>query len=64
MIRVLATHGLDPAPRHTSTIQFLHRQAPGTVACDFFSVDIVSLHLLYVLFFVLHRTRPMVLSPL
>jgi len=43
--RVLRTHGINPAPRRTSTTwrQFLRRQAAGIVACDFFSVDTVSL---------------------
>ncbi len=57
--RVLKTHGIEPAPRRTSTTwrQFLRRQAAGIVACGLFSVDTVSLRRLYVLFFINHRTR-------
>ena len=57
--KVLRTHGIKPAPRRTSTTwrQFLRRQAASIVACDFFSVDTVSLRRLYVLFFIHHRTR-------
>ena len=42
--KVLKSHGIDPAPRRTSTTwrQFLRRQAVGIVACDFFSVDTVA----------------------
>ena len=62
--RVLKTHGIEPAPRRTSTTwrQFLRRQAAGIVACDFFSVDTVSLRRLYVLFFIHHGTRRVFLA--
>jgi putative transposase len=62
--RVLKTHGIEPAPRRTSTTwrQFLRRQVAGIVACDFFSVDTVSLRRLYVLFFIHHRTRRVFLA--
>jgi len=41
----LHRHGLDPAPRRTATSwqAFLHQQAAGIVACDFFTVDTVWL---------------------
>jgi putative transposase len=51
----LRRHGLDPAPRRTSTTwrSFLRQQAAGIIACDFFTVDTVWLKRLHVLF--LHR---------
>jgi hypothetical protein len=57
--KVLETHGVNPAPRRTSTTwrQFLRRQAASIVACGFFSVDTVSLRRIYVLFFIHHGTR-------
>jgi putative transposase len=66
-VRILATavcttlrrHGLDPAPRRTATTwrAFLRQQAAGIVACDFFTVETVSLRRLYVLFFIELDTR-------
>jgi putative transposase len=55
----LRRHGLDPAPRRVGTTwgAFLHRQAAGIVACDFFTVDTVWLRRLYVLFFIELDTR-------
>jgi transposase InsO family protein len=49
---VLAAHGIHHAPRRTTTTwrAFIRAQAAGFVACDFFSVDTVFLHRLYVLF--------------
>jgi putative transposase len=41
----LRRHGLDPVPRRTTTTwrAFLRQQAAGIVACDFFTVDTISL---------------------
>jgi putative transposase len=51
---VLRRHRLGPAPRRggPTWVEFLRSQASGVLACDFFSVDTVSLHRLYVLFFI------------
>jgi len=57
---ILRRHGLGPAPRRDgpSWSEFLHAQAQGILACDFFTVDTVWLHRLYVLFFIeLHSRR-------
>lgn len=58
------THGIKPAPRRTSATwrQFLRQQATDIVACDFFSVDTISLHRLYVLFFIQHGSRRVFLA--
>jgi transposase InsO family protein len=55
----LRRHRLDPTPRGTPTTwrAFLHQQAAGIVACDFFTVDTVWLRRLYVLFFIELDTR-------
>jgi putative transposase len=49
---VLRRHGLQPAPRRAGPTwtEFLHAQAKGIVATDFFSVDTVLLRRYYVLF--------------
>jgi putative transposase len=57
---ILKTAGIDPAPTRTSEswTAFLHAQAAGVVACDFFTVDTVMLRRYYVLFFIeLDRRR-------
>jgi transposase InsO family protein len=52
--KILHSAGIDPAPRRAGPTwrQFLHAQARGIVACDFFTVDTVFLTRLYVLFFI------------
>jgi len=52
--KVLRAAGLDPAPRRDgpSWSEFLRAQAEGIWACDFFTVETVFLHTLYVLFFI------------
>jgi putative transposase len=57
---ILKRAGIDPAPGRTSQswTTFLRSQATGIVACDFFTVDTVTLRRYYVLFFIeLERRR-------
>src|SRR5262249_31646742 len=56
---ILRRSGLGPAPRRQglSWREFLHAQAQGIVACDFFTVETAWLRTLYVLFFVEHGSR-------
>jgi putative transposase len=58
--RLLARAGLGPAPRRSgpSWREFLRAQAVSIVACDFITVETVSLRRYYVLFFIeLHSRR-------
>jgi hypothetical protein len=52
---ILRRHGIGPAPRRSGPTwaEFLHAQAKGLIACDFFSVDTVLLRRLYVVFFMI-----------
>ncbi len=61
---VLRRSGLGPAPRRggPSWAEFLRAQAHGIVACDFFTVETVWLRTLYVLFFIEHGSRRVLLA--
>jgi putative transposase len=52
--RLLLAAGLEPAPRRSgpSWREFLHQQAATTLACDFFTVETISLRRVYALFFI------------
>lgn len=56
---LLRRHELGPAPRRggPSWTEFLHAQAQGIVACDFFTVETIWLRTLYVLFWIEHGSR-------
>jgi transposase InsO family protein len=56
---ILLRHGLDPAPRRAGPTwsQFLRSQAATILACDFFTVETITLKTLYVLFFIEVSTR-------
>ncbi|MGH3525065.1 MAG: integrase core domain-containing protein, partial [Mycobacterium sp.] len=58
---ILRAAGIDPAPRRAGPTwrQFLHAQAAGILAVDYFHVDAVLLKRLYVLVFIEHETRRM-----
>jgi len=58
---ILRTAGINPAPRRSGPTwrQFLHAQASGILAVDFYHVDTVLLKRLYVLVFIEHGTRRM-----
>ena len=58
---ILRAAGIDPAPRRAGPTwqQFMHAQAAGILAVDFFHVDTVLLKRLYVLVFIEHETRRM-----
>jgi transposase InsO family protein len=57
--RVLLTAGLEPAPRRAgpSWRDFLRQQAASMLACDFFTVETISLRRFYVLFFIELESR-------
>jgi transposase InsO family protein len=61
---VLRRHRIRPAPRTSgpSWSQFLRARAAGTLACDFFYVDTVTLRRLYVLFFIALERRKVFLA--
>jgi putative transposase len=52
--RMLLSAGYGPAPRRSgpSWPQFLRQQAATMLACDFFTVETISLRRVYVLFFI------------
>ncbi|HEY5013390.1 MAG TPA: integrase core domain-containing protein [Acidimicrobiia bacterium] len=56
---ILKTEGIDPTPQRSSEswATFLHAQAAGIIASDFFHVDTVFLRRYYVLFFIELDTR-------
>ena len=56
---LLTRRGVPPAPRRSrlSWWAFLRRQAASLVACDFFTVETVSLRRIYVLFFIELQSR-------
>jgi putative transposase len=57
--RILLTAGSGPAPRRSgpSWQQFLRQQAASMLACDFFTVETISLRRFYVLFFIELESR-------
>src|SRR5437867_10223674 len=57
--RILLANRLGPAPRRSgpSWQQFLRQQAASMLACDFFTVETISLRRFYVLFFIELESR-------
>jgi hypothetical protein len=57
--RILLANRLAPAPRHSGSSwqQFLRQQAASMLACDFFTVETISLRRFYVLFFIELESR-------
>jgi hypothetical protein len=57
--RIMISAGSKPAPRRDGPTwrEFLHAQAAGILACDFFCVDTILLRRVYVLFFIELETR-------
>jgi putative transposase len=57
--RILLTARSGPAARRSgpSWQQFLRQQAAGMLACDFFTVETISLRRFYVLFFIELESR-------
>ncbi|HEY6428573.1 MAG TPA: integrase core domain-containing protein [Acidimicrobiales bacterium] len=56
---ILKSEGLEPIPGRTgeSWTTFLRAQAAGILACDFFTIDTLSVRRLYVFFFIELDTR-------
>jgi transposase InsO family protein len=56
---ILRRRGIEPTPRRSGPTwaEFCRAQAKGLMACDFFSVETMLLHRLYVLFFIELDTR-------
>jgi putative transposase len=57
--RILLANRLGPAPRRSgpSWREFLREQAASMLACDFFTVETISLRRFYVLFFIELKSR-------
>ena len=57
--RILLANQLGPAPRRSGPTwrEFLRQQAAGMLACDFFTVETLSLRRFYVLFFIELESR-------
>jgi len=56
---VLRRHGMSPGPKHSGSSwrTFLNHNKEQFLACDFFTVETLTLKTLYVLFFIEHATR-------
>jgi hypothetical protein len=57
--KILHDAGVDPSARRAgpSWAEFLRAQAHGTLACDLFHLDTITLHRLYAFFVIEHATR-------